>query len=117
MDAGPHRASRAIEELRLQLAVDRLVADGALPPGTAFEASDGLERVLAERGLLGLDLEALKRQARQQRRQARAIQQTAIAQRYAAASQWTQAVRQLDPDEAPARSARPARAGGSDRLA
>ena len=59
MDAGPHRASRAIEELRLQLAVDKLVADGALPLDTAFEAPSGLERVLGERGLLGLDLEAL----------------------------------------------------------
>jgi hypothetical protein len=117
MDAGPHRASRAIEELRLQLAVDRLVADGALPASTAFEAANGLERVLGERGLLGLDLEALKRQARQQRRQARALQRAAVAQRYAAAEQWTRAIMLLDPVCAPAQSARPAPAGGSDRPA
>src|SRR6185312_6640553 len=97
MDAGPHRASRAIEELRLQLAVDRLVADGALPLSTAFEAGSGLERVLGERGLLGLDLEALRRQARQQRRHALALQRAAVAQRYAAAGQWARAVTLLDP--------------------
>lgn len=114
-DAGPHRASRAIEELRLQLAVDRLVADGALPLSTAFDSPDGLERLLAERGLLGLDLEALKRQARQQRRQARSVQQTAIAQRYLAAAQWDRVTARLDPAGPPAPSVRPA--GGSDRLA
>jgi hypothetical protein len=117
MDAGPHRASRAIEDLRLQLAVDRLVADGALPTSTAFEAANGLERLLGERGLLGLDLEALKREARQQRRQARALQQAAVAQRSATAAQWTRAVRLLDPADRPGRSARPAPARGSDRRA
>jgi hypothetical protein len=117
MDAGPHRASRAIEELRLQLAVDRLVADGALPPGTAFDAADGLERELGERGLLGLDLEALRRQARQQRRQARALQRSAILQRYAAAQQWTRALTLLGPDGRLGRRARPAPAARSDRRA
>ena|SRR5690242_18875258 len=107
MDAGPHRASRAIEELRLQLAVDKLVADGALPLDTAFEAPSGLERVLGERGLLGLDLEALRREARQQRRQALALQRTAVAQRYTAAAQWSRAVTRLDPAARPAQSARP----------
>jgi hypothetical protein len=117
MDAGPHRASRAIEELRLQLAIDRLVADGALPLSTAFDAPSGLERVLGERGLLGLGLEALRRQARQQRRQARALQRAAVAQRCAAAAQWSRAVTLLDSADAPAQSARRAPAGGSDRRA
>jgi hypothetical protein len=96
MDAGPHRASRAIEELRLQLAVDQLVADGSLPPETAFEASEPLERVLAERGVLGLDLEALKREARQQRRQAVAQQRSARAQRHVAAAQFARVVARIE---------------------
>ena len=101
MDAGPHRASRAIEDLRLQLAVDRLVADGALPLSTAFEADNGLERVLAERGVLGLGLEAIRREARQQRRQALVLRRDAIAQRYAAGTRGARAVTPLDPADSP----------------
>jgi hypothetical protein len=101
MGAGPHRASRAIEDLRLQLAVDRLVADGALPLGAAFEADSGLERVLAERGLLGLELEAVRREARQQRRHARALQRAAIAQRHAAGTRWTRAIERLNAAKLP----------------
>jgi hypothetical protein len=86
-----------MEEMRLQLAVDQLVADGVLAPSTAFEADSGLERVLGERGLLGLDLEALRREARQQRRQALLHQRRAVAQRQIAASQWARAVTRLDP--------------------
>jgi hypothetical protein len=93
MAAGPHRA---IEELRLQLAVDRLVADGALPPSTAFDASNGLERELGERGVLGLDLEALRRQARQQRRHAFRQARAACAQREQAVRQCAQAVSRRD---------------------
>ena len=102
MDAGPHRASRAIEDMRLQLAVDRLVAGGALAVDSAFEADGTLERLLAERALLGLDLEAIRREARQQRRQALALQRDAVAHRCEAAAQRARAVRRRDPSERPA---------------
>jgi hypothetical protein len=95
MDAGPHRALPAIEEMRLQLAVDRLVARGELRCEAAFEDRATLAHALAERGLLGLDLEALRREARQQRRQARAQAAAALRQRDAAAAQWARAVRLL----------------------
>src|SRR5689334_15008331 len=93
MDAGPHRALPAIEEMRLQLAVDRLVARGELRCEAAFEERATLAHALAERGLLGLDLEALGRKARQQRRQARAQGLGARQQRNAAAAQSARAVR------------------------
>ena len=96
MDAGPQRASRAIEDLRLQLAADELAASGVLPGEAAFEASKGLGHVLAERGLLGLELEALRRQARQQRRHAREQISRAARQREVAAAQWAWAVSRLD---------------------
>jgi hypothetical protein len=117
MDAGPHRASRAIEEMRLQLAVDQLVADGALPTESAFLAQSPLERVLSERGVLGLDLEALRRQARQQRRQAIAQGRQAVAQRHVAAAQWARAVSLLPPADRPGRSRPSAPAGESGRRA
>jgi hypothetical protein len=96
MDAGPQRALRAIEDMRLQLAVDRLVARGELPCEPAFEECATLSHALAERGVLGLDLEALRRQARQQRRQARLQATRALGQRDAAAVQWARAVRLRD---------------------
>src|SRR4051812_3678400 len=115
MDAGCDRASRAIEELRLQLAVDQLVADGALPLSIAFEGNNGLERTLAERAVLGLGLGALRRGARKQRRQALAVQRDA--RRYADDARRTRAVMRLDPAGPAARSDRPPEAGGSDHLA
>src|SRR3954447_7488268 len=113
MEAGCDRASRAIEELRLQLAVDQLVADGALPLSIAFEADNGLERVLAERGGLGLGLEAVRREARQQRRQALALQRDA--RRYAADARRTRAVMRLDPAGPAARGDPPPAARGTPR--
>jgi hypothetical protein len=87
MDPGGHRALREIEEMRLQLVVDRLVASGALKPETAVRSQESLERVLGERGVLGLDLEALRREARQQRLQASRQHRDAVAQRLAATAQ------------------------------
>jgi len=112
MDPRPRRALRAIEDLRLQLVVDRLVAEGALCPEDALSAPGGPERVLAERGVLGLDLEALRRQARQMRRHAVVQQQAALTQRDAASAQWARAVDRLESDFGPAN---PPRAGTARR--
>lgn len=118
MDASPQQASRAVEEMRLQLAVDRLVADGALPPEAAWAREATLARGLAERGLLGLELEALRREARQQRRHAREQESRAARQREVAAAQWARAISRLDSSASPAGSGRSARASaGSGRRA
>jgi hypothetical protein len=92
MDGGAPTASRRIEELRLQMAVDRLVATGALSPEAALHAEGAFERLLAERGLLGCQLEGLRREARQQRRHARAQRLDAMRQCQAAIGQWVRAV-------------------------
>jgi hypothetical protein len=107
MVGGAPTASRRIEDLRLQLAVDRLVASGALAPESALRAPDAFERMLGERGLLGCELEALRRQARQQRRQARVLRLGAVRQRHAAIGQWARAVGMLDAVAALERSAPP----------
>jgi hypothetical protein len=97
MDSRPQPARRAIEDMRLQLAADRLLQRGSLCPDAAFEAGDEpLHRCLAERCVLGLDLEGLRRQARQQRRHAHEQARAAMAQRDAAAAQWARALSQLD---------------------
>jgi hypothetical protein len=87
MEGGPDRALREIEEMRFQLAVDRLVASGILEPEAAIRASDPLDRVFGERGLLGLTFEGLRREARQQRRRAADQKRDAAAQRQLAAAQ------------------------------
>jgi hypothetical protein len=87
---------RAIEELRLQLVAHSLVEHGVLPAQAAFRASDPLEQMLAERGVLGLDLEALRRQARQQRRHAFTQARAACAQREQAARQSARAISRRD---------------------
>jgi hypothetical protein len=87
MEGGPYRALREIEEMRLQLAVDRLVASGILQPEAAIHAPDPLDRLFGERGVLGLAFEAVRREARQQRRRAVDQKRDAAAQRDRAAAQ------------------------------
>jgi hypothetical protein len=99
MEPASDRALRKIEEMRLQLVVDRLVASGVLRPDAAVRSSEGLERVLGERGLLGLDLDGQRREARQQRRQARRQRLDAVAQRQIAAAQSARVVDILDPTD------------------
>ena len=110
----PHRAQREIEDMRLQLAVDRLMVSGVLQPELALRSPGGFERMLAERGVLGLDLEAVKRQARQMRCQARTQLQIALTQRDAAAAQWERVISLLAPAD---RSAAPSPRAGSARRA
>jgi hypothetical protein len=89
-----------------------------LDPAAAFEAASALDRVLAERGLLGLGLEAMRREARQQRRQARAQACEALRQHEQAAAQWARAVSRVGSAARPAASRRFAKsANGSDRPA
>jgi hypothetical protein len=87
---------RAIEELRLQLAAHRLLERGVLAAQAAFRASDPLEQMLAERGMLGVELEALRREARQQRRHAFRQARAACAQREQAVRQCARAVSRRD---------------------
>jgi hypothetical protein len=119
MDARPHHsATRAIEDMRLQLVADRLLRCGSLRADAAFDDDEPFHRVLAERGLLGLDLEGVRREARQQRRHAHEQARVAIEQRGATAAQLARTVSQIDRVARPARSDRSATAaGGSARPA
>jgi hypothetical protein len=62
--------------------------------------------MLAERGVLGVELEALRREARQQRRQAVTQARAAYAQREQAVRQCALAVRRRDSVVRPAGSGR-----------